>query len=161
MPDLTLPTAQYALVQSARAALLDYCATLAPAAFTTALPGFGGSSIGSLLVHVANTYRHWLGIVGQQQAIEYYDPAEATNLAAVRQLFAEVDALATAYYTAAAPNWLDTQLLAVPGQPGPLALSPLTLFTHVLTHEFHHKGQVLSMSRQLGYPPVDTDVIRF
>ncbi|MFI5159066.1 MAG: DinB family protein [Sphingobacteriales bacterium] len=41
-----------------------------------------------------------------------------------------------------------------------LTRSPFELFTHVTTHEFHHKGQVVSMSRQLGYTPVDTDVIR-
>ncbi len=38
--------------------------------------------------------------------------------------------------------------------------TPFELFTHVITHEFHHKGQVLSLSRHLGYIPVDTDIIR-
>ena len=38
--------------------------------------------------------------------------------------------------------------------------NPLKLFTHVITHEFHHKGQILSLSRHLGYVPVDTDIIR-
>ncbi|MNL32837.1 DinB family protein [compost metagenome] len=37
---------------------------------------------------------------------------------------------------------------------------PLKLFTHVTTHEYHHKGQILSLSRHLGYTPVDTDIIR-
>jgi uncharacterized damage-inducible protein DinB len=39
--------------------------------------------------------------------------------------------------------------------------TPLQLFTHVITHEFHHKGQILSRCRQLGYVPVDTDILRF
>ncbi len=34
------------------------------------------------------------------------------------------------------------------------------MFTHVITHEFHHKGQILSISRALGYIPVDTDIMR-
>ncbi|MCB0624495.1 MAG: hypothetical protein KDC43_11415, partial [Saprospiraceae bacterium] len=34
------------------------------------------------------------------------------------------------------------------------------LFTHVVTHEFHHKGQILSLTRHLGFVPVDTDVMR-
>jgi uncharacterized damage-inducible protein DinB len=38
--------------------------------------------------------------------------------------------------------------------------NPLKLFTHIITHEFHHKGQLLSLSRHIGYVPVDTDVIR-
>ncbi|MCB0535444.1 MAG: hypothetical protein KDD14_24780 [Saprospiraceae bacterium] len=37
---------------------------------------------------------------------------------------------------------------------------PLRLFTHIVTHEFHHKGQILSLSRHLGYTPVDTDIMR-
>src|SRR5690606_39563811 len=40
-------------------------------------------------------------------------------------------------------------------------VSPLELFTHVTTHEFHHKGQILSLSRHLGYTPIDSDIIRF
>jgi uncharacterized damage-inducible protein DinB len=38
--------------------------------------------------------------------------------------------------------------------------SAFQIFTHVITHEFHHKGQILSLSRHLGYTPVDTDIIR-
>jgi len=33
--------------------------------------------------------------------------------------------------------------------------------THVMTHEFHHKGQIMTMGRMLGYTPPDADVIRF
>lgn len=35
------------------------------------------------------------------------------------------------------------------------------IFTHVITHEFHHKGHAMTMARLLGYTPVDTDVMRF
>ncbi|MNY69859.1 DinB family protein [compost metagenome] len=37
---------------------------------------------------------------------------------------------------------------------------PFKVFTHVITHEYHHKGQILSLSRHLGYTPVDTDIMR-
>lgn len=40
------------------------------------------------------------------------------------------------------------------------SIQPLKLFTHVITHEYHHKGQILSLSRHLGYIPADTDIIR-
>nr|WP_261382294.1 DinB family protein [Mucilaginibacter achroorhodeus] len=55
---------------------------------------------------------------------------------------------------------LNLSLTLEKGQGVILNLSPLELFTHVITHEFHHKGQLVNMSRQLGYIPVDTDVIR-
>lgn len=41
-----------------------------------------------------------------------------------------------------------------------LKATPLMIFTHVTTHEFHHKGQIMPMCRQLGYPPPETDVYR-
>ncbi|WEK37501.1 MAG: DinB family protein [Candidatus Pseudobacter hemicellulosilyticus] len=40
------------------------------------------------------------------------------------------------------------------------ALTTLQLFTPVITQEFHPQGQKLSMNRQLGYTPGDTDMIR-
>ncbi|MFM9837313.1 MAG: DinB family protein [Cyclobacteriaceae bacterium] len=39
--------------------------------------------------------------------------------------------------------------------------TPTELFTHVITHEFHHKGQVMMIARSLGYVPPDSDAIRF
>jgi len=44
---------------------------------------------------------------------------------------------------------------------GEVTATPLQLFTHVLTHEFHHKGQIMTMCRILGYTPVETDVSLF
>ena len=43
----------------------------------------------------------------------------------------------------------------------PLRYTTDTLFTHVITHEFHHKGQLLTLSRILGYVPPDEDIIHW
>ncbi|MCU5378655.1 hypothetical protein OCA08_16075 [Bacillus cereus] len=40
----------------------------------------------------------------------------------------------------------------------PWSTTPLWLLTHTETHEFHHKGQIVSMARHLGYNPPDTDL---
>ena len=156
----SLPLAQYALVQHARAALLDYCATLAPADFTAPVPAFNNSSLRDLLAHVASVYQHWLGCVAQGQPPSYFEPATTPDVAVVRQHFRAVDELVAAY-CAQVEDWHQPKALTVPNRSEPLALTPLALFTHVITHEFHHKGQLLGMSRQLGYVPIDTDVIRF
>lgn len=42
----------------------------------------------------------------------------------------------------------------VPGR-GTMDLSILQIFTHVITREFHHKGQIMSKIRNLGYTPPD------
>jgi uncharacterized damage-inducible protein DinB len=38
--------------------------------------------------------------------------------------------------------------------------SPAFILLHVVTHAFHHKGQVVAMLRTLGYPAPDTDLQR-
>ncbi|MDO7854383.1 DinB family protein [Hymenobacter convexus] len=151
---------QYDLVRGARAALLRYCATLSPAHFVAPVAAFNHSSIRDLLVHVAGCYQAWLGEVGLGRALLRPQPAQVPDVAAVRVLFADVDALVREFGQHFASQWLTPQRFDSPRHPAPLQLSPLQLFTHVITHEFHHKGQALSMSRQLGYVPVDTDVIR-
>ncbi len=40
------------------------------------------------------------------------------------------------------------------------ARSPAFILHHVLTHAYHHKGQVVAMCRLLGHPAPDTDFQR-
>jgi uncharacterized damage-inducible protein DinB len=42
-----------------------------------------------------------------------------------------------------------------------IKLTALELITHVITHEFHHKGQVMTMARLSGFTPPDADILRF
>ncbi|MBB6674699.1 hypothetical protein H7C19_28865 [Cohnella nanjingensis] len=37
--------------------------------------------------------------------------------------------------------------------------TPVQLLLHTVTHEYHHKGQVVTMARQMGYIPPNTDVL--
>jgi uncharacterized damage-inducible protein DinB len=48
-----------------------------------------------------------------------------------------------------------------PQKPQYMETTPLALFTHAISHEFHHKGQIMTMGRILGNIPPDTDIIRF
>lgn len=152
---------QYVWVQGAREAMLQYLNTVHPEHFVQELPAFGDRSIRFQCVHTINTYQFWIGEIGLQQEPVYLKP----------ELYKDITMLAAAY------QMVDTLILEFEQQYGnalqsslsriiksrnlPIVVSPLKLFTHVITHEFHHKGQILSMSRQLGYTPPDTDVIRF
>ncbi|WP_167855481.1 DinB family protein [Hymenobacter fodinae] len=156
----SLLIAQYDLVRSARGVLLAYCATMAPADFTAPISAFNHTSIRDLLVHCAATYQHWLVNVALGQSWPLPDAAAVPDIAALGQLYAQTDTLVTDFLEHFRGQWHTELSLRVPRRSEPVQLTPLALFTHVLTHEFHHKGQVLSMSRQLGYVPVDTDVIR-
>lgn len=155
-----LLTAQYDLVKDARGVLLAYCATLAPTEFTAPVPAFNHSSIRDVLVHTAATYQHWLVNVALGQSRPYPEAAAFPDVASVGQLYTDTDELVAEFLEHFQGQWHTEMPFRVPRRPEPVQLTPLALFTHAFTHEFHHKGQILSMSRQFGYTPVDTDVIR-
>jgi uncharacterized damage-inducible protein DinB len=151
---------QYALVASARGVLLDYCASLRPEHFAAPVAAFNNGTIRDLLVHVAGCYDYWLGQVGLQRPAQTAAAETVTDVAALRARFEAVDSLVADFQQRYAGSWLVPAAFAAPRQAALLQFTPLQLFTHVITHEFHHKGQVLSMSRLLGHTPVDTDAIR-
>src|SRR5688572_11245165 len=150
---------QYELVQSSRNVLLDYCNTISEAHFLTQHNSFGrGGSIRNLLVHIGNTYEFWIGkhALNESVAIRCYE--EVRNLHEAASYFSEVDVLMMRFLAAISENPLAETMIQLDGKK--IRTSPLQLFSHVITHEFHHKGQILSLSRHLGYVPVDTDIIR-
>ncbi|EAO54139.1 hypothetical protein RBTH_08368 [Bacillus thuringiensis serovar israelensis ATCC 35646] len=53
-------------------------------------------------------------------------------------------------------RWLENIANEVKWQKEPWSTTPLWLLTHTETHEFHHKGQIVSMARYLGYTPPDS-----
>jgi uncharacterized damage-inducible protein DinB len=133
---------QYGLVKGSREVLFDYCDAIDPKHFISEVNGFGrGGSIRNLLVHVGNVYQYWIGAktFGREEQFPAFE--EMADMAACRRYFEQVD------------GWVDELTRSS-------ADDAVKVFTHVITHEFHHKGQILSISRHLGYTPVDTDIIR-
>lgn len=148
---------QYQMIQESRQILFEYCRQLTTDDFLRIHPGFGrGGSIRNLTVHIGNTYQFWIG----KHALKSDEPITAyesiTDTGGLVNLFLKIDELMSSFITN-----LDESVpieIRLPDQIRKIEY--LSLFTHVITHEFHHKGQVLSLSRQWGYIPVDTDIIR-
>lgn len=154
----TLFTCQYELLKGARGVLLAYCATLAKEDFTKEIKDFGRGSIRNLLVHTVNTYQFWLEMFGRGQKVLFAEAEAVRNVAEARRLFASTDAGVQQFILAFREKYETPITGDIRGKT--IMATPVELFTHVLTHEFHHKGQILSMSRHLGYTPPDTDVLR-
>jgi uncharacterized damage-inducible protein DinB len=65
-----------------------------------------------------------------------------------------------AYLDQLSDTQLNTELARRPNDwSGPLR-TPAFILHHVITHAFHHKGQVVAMFRLLGRPAPDTDLQR-
>lgn len=150
---------QYAYVKSSRQALFDYCRTFHPDAFIKESASFGrGGSIRNLLTHIINTYQYWICYQGLEQKTDFTPYEEVHTLDDIAVLFAEVDEAILKFLNKSSENLLLERTLLT--NTGTVTATPLKLFTHVITHEYHHKGQILTLSRHLGYVPADTDVIR-
>ncbi len=75
----------------------------------------------------------------------------------VRKRFAEVDELVQVFLREFDDRWYESIEQDESWQGYPKEPTPLLLLTHTETHEFHHRGQIVTMARHLGYPPPADD----
>lgn len=148
---------QYGLIKESRARLLNYCKTISMEDFLRENSAFPlGGSIRNLLVHVANTYQSWILKRALQMDLDFTQYTAIRSIQEAERLLGSIDTQILRFIDQFESTLFDKLQLEVKGRVK--YLSPLELFTHVTTHEFHHKGQILLLSRHLGYTPVDTDV---
>lgn len=150
---------QYELIRSSREVLLDFCETMSPSDFIRTGDSFGkGGSVRHLLVHNVHCYEHW--IVRQALHLDrpYTDAEAVHSVADCRTLYTEIDEVMQQFLSLLDQSETRQFTFGIDDQRR--VMDGLTLFTHTITHEFHHKGQIMTLSRMLGYTPVDTDVIR-
>ncbi|MFC4213307.1 DinB family protein [Pedobacter lithocola] len=149
---------QYSFVLYSRNTILDYIRTISEEDFLQENSNFGRGSIRNLLVHICDTYSAWIGERALNTFVAYKPFEEYKNLDACIAYFDVVNTYLNDFFTSYADNYNVSLKIIRHGQI--IEVSPLKLFTHVTTHEFHHKGQIMSLSRHLGYIPADADIIR-
>jgi uncharacterized damage-inducible protein DinB len=150
---------QYSLVKESRAVLFDYCAEIQPGDLFRASPDVGnGGSIRNLLVHICNSYFGWMSRFAFGEPFNKRDFETVTSLEQCAQYFEDVNSLVARFLDAFEDDYM--QMLNGRLANRDFSTTPLRLLMHVTTHEFHHKGQILALSRMWGYTPVDTDVLR-
>lgn len=151
---------QYQLVINSRKVVMDFCYRLDDKVFVK-LSSFNNKSISDLLVHVTHVYTFWLGKFSLKKDVVFAEPDKIDRLDKLLHLFDGVNELASEFLK----RINQSSVKEISGEAGTppqrIIRSPFEIFTHVITHEFHHKGQILIMGRQLGFVPPDTDVIRF
>ncbi|MDQ2753158.1 MAG: DinB family protein [Bacteroidota bacterium] len=151
---------QYKLVQSARGVLFDYLATIPFQKLHQPVEAFNNKSVCFVLNHIALSYLSWLNEFALKIPLLMTDETAWQTMDDVRTFYTEVND--AAYNFVSSFDDKDTMITAhKKRQKQTFTFSVLELFTHVVTHEFHHKGMIVNMTRQLGFTPVDTDIIRF
>jgi uncharacterized damage-inducible protein DinB len=149
---------QYNLVLESRSVLFDYCKTIKNEDFTNENSSFGrGGSIRNLLVHIANTYEFWIANISLKKSIVFSPYENYQTIEDVIKLFLSIDNFMNDFFELTEKSDNEIQYER---NGKATTTEPFKIFTHVITHEYHHKGQILSLSRHLGYIPVDTDIMR-
>jgi uncharacterized damage-inducible protein DinB len=153
----------YDWVRQTRGVLFDFCNELDPKDFTCELSGFGWGSVRKTFVHIADCYNAWLGAFVLGKSDSPFTPEEELarlDIPGIRRKFEAVDALVDDLYEQWGNGMLQPLHRTIPWrEKETLTASPLQLLMHTITHEFHHKGQIVSMTRHMGYLPPDTDLL--
>jgi uncharacterized damage-inducible protein DinB len=121
------------------------------------ISGFGHPSIWKQLVHILTCEEGWVHDLQNKTFAGWHEedcPTMADLLAAKDRI-----RKATGIYVGdLTEEQLNTTLAKRPVDWGGELRSPAFILLHVITHAFHHKGQVVAMLRILGYPAPDTDL---
>ena len=139
-----------------RADLLASLQTLPECVLHTAPPEYGQGSVLSTLTHVADCYGGWVGRTLLEDDWDFAPYPEPLPELTAR--FERVDAL---LHRALTCTRMQTgEPFTVTGMAGTTRqVTARWLVLHPVTHEFHHKGQVVTLLRQQGSPvTVDLDL---
>lgn len=153
---------QYDLIRSTREVLFGFLEGIPLRDLNTTVSGFGSGSIIKTHIHVADCYLYWLGSFALRQSDFSFasdNEVENSDIQKVRERFELVNETVDRFLQAYDSRWDEQVQNHVRWQEGPMRTTPLWLLTHTETHEFHHKGQIVAMARQLGYVPPDTDLV--
>ncbi|HYP08575.1 MAG TPA: DinB family protein [Bryobacteraceae bacterium] len=114
-----------------------------------------GGVLGTLL-HIFHADRVWLSRLEGRPRATMADEGESWTLPSLAVAWADI----AERYRAWASNVTDAQAILeyknLAGKPGSLPLWQVIM--HVVNHGTYHRGQITTMVRQLGKPPISTDL---
>ncbi len=137
--------------------LMSHVATMPDELRHKPIPGFGHPSIWHQLVHILTCEEGWVHDL-QNKPFPGWNEEDCPTMADLRIAKARIRKATRTYLDCLTDEQLNTTLAERPVDWGGELRSPAFILLHVVTHAFHHKGQVVAMSRILGYAAPDTDL---
>ena len=140
--------------------LLNHLSVIPAEDYAKALPAFGFPTLREQVIHILNCEGFWIHML---QGLPYADrdPAECSAVVDARLFQQEVSRQTHTYLSGLTDQKLNSAK-ELRFSDGDIAVrTPALVLHHVLTHAFHHKGQIVAMSRALGHPAPDTDLNQF
>jgi uncharacterized damage-inducible protein DinB len=121
------------------------------------ISGFGHPSIWQQLVHILTCEEGWICDL-QNQTFAGWNEKDCPNMEALLAAKHRIRAATRTFLGNLTEEQLNTTLTKRPVDWGGELRSPAFIVLHVITHAFHHKGQIVAMLRVIGYPAPDTDL---
>ncbi len=137
--------------------LLGHVATVPDELCRRPIPGFGHPSIWKQLVHILTCEEGWVHDL-QNKAFAGWNEDDCPTMEALVAAKERIREVMRFYLGGLTEEQLNTTLAQRPVDWGGELRSPAFILLHVMTHAFHHKGQIVAMLRILGYPAPDTDL---
>lgn len=155
---------EYEWVKQTRELIFEFCSELEPNDFSRQVDGFGFQSIRDSLVHISNCYHAWLGsyaLLKTKEPLTAKEDLSKMGLDEIKAGFDQVDMFVKEIFELFSNHMDEPIQREIPWRVGgeKISITPRKLLMHTITHEFHHKGQIVAMARQMGYEPPSTDVI--
>src|SRR6266436_588898 len=137
--------------------LLRHVATVPDELRHKPISGFGHPSIWKQLVHILTCEEGWVHDL-QNRVFAGWGEGDCPTMAALLAAKNRVREATRTYLDDLTEEQLNTTLADRPVDWGGELRSPAFIVLHVITHTFHHKGQIVAMLRILGYSAPDTDL---
>jgi len=116
-----------------------------------------GDSVRDRHLHMAQCYIHWVERVGLERDVPDPDPADYPDPVSALAAFERADR-AVAELLERHAGRLDEEFVRT-NRDFTGRFTARWLLSHPITHEFHHKGQIVVVVRMFGVDPGDTDLI--
>jgi uncharacterized damage-inducible protein DinB len=137
--------------------LLRHVATVPDELHHKPISGFGHASIWKQLVHILTCEEGWVHDLKNQRFAGWREE-DCPTMVDLRTARERIREATRTYLGDLNEEQLNSTLTQCPVDWGGELRSPAFILLHVVTHTFHHKGQVVAMLRMLGYPAPDTDL---
>lgn len=147
----------YQWVRQTREPLITALEALGPERYRAPQATLAGDSVRDRHIHIAQCYIHWVARVGLEEDVPDPSVADFADPRAARAAFAAADGAVQCLLERFAGRVDEPFERTNRGFHG--HFTARWLIAHPITHEFHHKGQIVVVLRMFGLDPGDTDLI--